>query len=216
MLLDHVVTDLLDATGIPSAAIVASSAGSAFAFKAARRAPDRIRSVVHVGAPWLVEGIAVPGGEKAMLLPGVRHLIAALKPGRRMQASMHKSIGHAASVDEGRIPGAYWAWFDALIRETRTFGDQIRMLASFKGRRLDYAPALKVNDDDLSRQPRTLVIWGANETLATADDARALVDRIPGAALEVMAGAGHLPWLDDAVRVASLVRGFVQETRVTA
>lgn len=208
--LDHLVTDTLDAMGVGRAHLVASSTGSALAMKAARRAPEMVRGTVHLGAPWLVEGIAVPGGEKLMLVPVVGRLLAAMTPGRRMQVSMLRSIGHGTSIAAGRIPDPYWTWYDALLTETGTYTDQMRMLPAFKGRGLDYDSSLKVGDEDLSRQGPTLVIWGADERLASDDDARALVDRIPGARLQVLADAGHLPWLDFPEDVADSVRTFLR------
>lgn len=203
---DHLVTDTLDAMGVDRAHLVASSSGSAFAMAAAVRAHGRVRGIVHLGAPGLVEGIAMSAGEKAMLMPGVWRLLAALTPRRRMQVSMLRSIGHGRSIDTGRIPEPYRAWYDALLTETGTYAEQMRVLPAFKGRGLDYDPALTLGDEDLSRQGPTLGIWGADERLASEDDARGLVDRIPGATLELVADAGHLPWLDAPGHVAASVR----------
>ncbi|KAB1197848.1 MULTISPECIES: alpha/beta fold hydrolase [Haloferax] len=207
--LDHLVTDTLDAMGVERAHVVASSSGSALAMKAALRAPERVRGVVHLGAPWLVEDIPVPFGEKLLLVPGAWRLLTAVTPGRRMQQSMLKSIGHGKSIEAGRIPEAYWAWSDALFTETGTYAEQMRTLPAFRGSGLDYDPTLKLGADELSRQGPTLVIWGTDEGLASKDDAQSLVDRIPGARLELLADAGHLPWLDFPEEVAASVRSFL-------
>ncbi|WP_191965413.1 MULTISPECIES: alpha/beta fold hydrolase [Haloferax] len=209
--LEHLVTDTLDAMGVERAHLVASSSGSALAMKAALRAPERVQGIVHLGAPWLVEDIPVPFGEKLMLVPGVSRVLTAMTPGRRMQVSMLKSIGHGKSIEAGRIPDAYWAWSDALFAETGTYADQMRTLPAFRGSGLDYDPALKLRDDALSRQGPTLVIWGTDEGLASKDDAQSLVDRIPGARLELVADAGHLPWLDFPEEVAASVRRFLSD-----
>ncbi len=209
-LTNHLVVDLLDALDVERAHIVASSSGSAFAFKAATGESPRIDRTVHLGAPGLVDGMPIPVGEKLMLLPGVHRVLAAMTPGPKMQVSMMKSIGHAKSIRAGRISEAYWAWYASLMRDTGTYADQIRMLPALKGRGLDYRPALKVGADELSAQGPTLVIWGSDEGLASEADARALVDRIPGARLEMIEDAGHLPWLDFPERVAASVRSFLR------
>lgn len=122
-----------------------------------------------------------------------------------MQAPMHKSIGHAASVDAGRIPDVYGDWYDALLRDPRRFGTE-RMLVAYKGGGRAYAARFGVSDADLAVQPQTLWIWGGNVTMATVDDARGLVERMPDAMLEVLPDAGHLPWLDDPAHVAASSR----------
>jgi pimeloyl-ACP methyl ester carboxylesterase len=210
ILLSHTLVGLLDAMGVDQAHVVASSSGSAFAFKAAAHASGRIDRAVHLGAPGLVDGMPIPGAEKLMLMPGVHRLLGAMTPGPRMQISMMKSIGHAKSIAAGRIPDAYWHWYAALMRDTTTYADQIGMLPALKGPGLDYAPTLKVGDGDLTAQGPTLVVWGSDENLASQDDARKLVDRIPGARLEVFDDAGHLPWLDFPEPVAASVRRFLK------
>lgn len=208
-MLNHTLVGLLDAMGVDQAHVVASSSGSAFAFKAAARAPGRIDRAVHLGAPGLVEGMPIPGAERLMLMPGVHRLLGAMTPGPRMQVSMMKSIGHRKSIAAGRIPDAYWAWYAALMRDTTTYADQIGMLPALKGRGLDYAPELKVGDADLAAQGSTLVIWGGDETLGSTADAEALIARMPHASLEVIEDAGHLPWLDFPERVAASVQRFL-------
>lgn len=210
LMLRHLALEILDAVGVERAHLVASSSGSAFAMYAATEAPERIGRIVHLGAPWLIDGMPVPVGDKLLLMPGVGRLMAGWTPGRRMQMSMHKSIGHAKGIDTGRIPRQYWDWYDALMASTGTYADQMRLIPAFKGRGLDYEAALKLGDGALRAQPATLVIWGADEKLASEADARAVVDRIPESALEVVADAGHLPWLDFPDRVAASARRFFE------
>ncbi len=210
ILLRHTLVDLLDALEVERAHVVASSSGSAFALKAAARRPARVGRVVHLGAPGLVDGMPIPGGEKLMLMPGIHRLLAAMTPGPRMQVSMLRSIGHGKSIEAGRIPDAYWAWYASLMRDTTTYADQLGMLPALKGRGLDYAPTLKVTDDDLAAQGPTLVFWGSGESFASEVDGRKLVGRFPDARFEVIDDAGHLPWLDFPERVAASVRRFLK------
>jgi proline iminopeptidase len=42
----------------------------------------------------------------------------------------------------------------------------------------------------------TLIVVGDDDFICDADSAREMADRIPGAQLEVIAGAGHFPWVE--------------------
>ena len=208
-LLDDTVTDVLDAMGLDDAHLVGSSSGSTFALKAKASAPGRIGRTVHLGTPWLIEGAPVPATEKLMLLPGVSRLIGALTPGAKAQVSMMKSIGHGPSIDSGTFVDGYWDWSASLFSDTTTFRDQMAMLPAFKGKGLTYEARLHVRTEDLAVQGPTLILWGEHETFGSVEDARALAARIPGARLEIVEGAGHLPWLDSPANVAESIRTFL-------
>ncbi|HEY8379920.1 MAG TPA: alpha/beta fold hydrolase, partial [Nannocystis sp.] len=42
----------------------------------------------------------------------------------------------------------------------------------------------------------TLVLHGAEDATVPVDEARAMAERIPGAALRIIDGAGHLPMVE--------------------
>ena len=205
LLLDHLVSDLLDALGVARAHLVGSSSGSAFALRAGHRAPDRIGRVVHLGAPGLVARVPPRANEKILLVPGMARLLARLTPGRRAQRAMLTSIGHGETIAAGRIPDAYWDWNDALYRRTDTFRAQVGMLTALRGRGLSYREDVVVGDDTLAAQGRTLVVWGSEDALATPAEAAAFAAAMPDARLELLRRAGHLPWLDPPPGVADSI-----------
>jgi pimeloyl-ACP methyl ester carboxylesterase len=53
---------------------------------------------------------------------------------------------------------------------------------------------------------RTLVVWGAADRIAPPSHGRAYADAIPGARLEILDEAGHLPQLEAPDALAALVR----------
>ena len=55
----------------------------------------------------------------------------------------------------------------------------------------------------------TLVVWGAQDRLIDPSYGKAFAAAIPGARLEVVDGAGHLPQLEQAPRVIELVSRFL-------
>jgi pimeloyl-ACP methyl ester carboxylesterase len=55
----------------------------------------------------------------------------------------------------------------------------------------------------------TLVLVGEADALTPPDQARAMAQAIPGAALAVIAGAGHLPPMEQPNEVTKQMREFV-------
>jgi 3-oxoadipate enol-lactonase len=55
----------------------------------------------------------------------------------------------------------------------------------------------------------TLVMVGESDTLTPPDQARAMAETIPGARLEVISGAGHLPPLEQPDEVTRRLREFL-------
>jgi pimeloyl-ACP methyl ester carboxylesterase len=55
----------------------------------------------------------------------------------------------------------------------------------------------------------TSFFWGEADTFGGARVARALVQHMPSAALELVEGSGHVPWVDVPERAAAHVRSFV-------
>jgi len=83
-------------------------------------------------------------------------------------------------------------------------------LAVFAGDPYCYDPTL------LSRlkgiQIPTLVLWGASDHVVTREYGRAYAAAIPNAKFEVVAAAGHLPWLEQPAETFSMVDRFVTAT----
>jgi pimeloyl-ACP methyl ester carboxylesterase len=59
----------------------------------------------------------------------------------------------------------------------------------------------------------TLVLWGAEDSVAVMAIGDRLAQEIPGARLERLEGIGHYPQLEDAERTAAAILGFVDEPR---
>jgi pimeloyl-ACP methyl ester carboxylesterase len=57
--------------------------------------------------------------------------------------------------------------------------------------------------------PPTLVIWGTDEPLGKPSVAKAAVERMPQARLQVLPG-GHAPWLGDPAGTATIIEDFVR------
>lgn len=211
LVLELLVTDVLDALGIDRAHAVGSSTGSTFILKTDS---SRLGRVVHLGAPWLIPGFPVPLVDRIAVTHAGSRLLASLKPGRRMQVRMMRQIGHGVSIDGGLIPNAYWEWWGSLLADTDTLRNDMATMPLFRGEGLRVRADLEVSRQELAGSAPALVVWGSNETFADLDTAkRCFVDRLPGARFEMIEGGGHLPWLDAPDRVSEMIGDFLSGSR---
>ena len=145
-----------------------------------------------------------------MLLPGAGSLIGRMRPGAKTQQKMWRSIGHGASLDEGRLTGPYLDWWGALLKHTNSLRNDMALMGLVRGRPGSYAPEYLVGPEQRnSISAPTLIVWGENETNGDMAIADALLASIPNARLEVIEGGGHLPWIDDPSGVAVMVDELV-------
>ncbi len=201
-----VVVDCIDALGEDRALLIGSSSGGTLALKAASEHPDRISGVVVMGTPQLIEELGVPFAERLMLLPGVGRLLGRMRPGTRTQRRMWRSIGHGASLDEGRLDQEYLEWWGALLEHTNSLRNDMALMGSLRGRPGGYAREFLITWSHRARiTAPTLLVWGEHEPTGDLDVARAIVDSIPNARLEVIDGSGHLPWIDAPEAVSSMI-----------
>lgn len=206
---DVFVADVLDALDIDKAHIVASSFGGFLALRSAAATPDRFGGMVQMACPAGAAGMAMPTFMKAMVAPGLGHLIRVLPPNDRSNRWMLWQIGHGRSLDAGRIPQIFLDWYLAMQRHTETMANEGRLisnLASLRG----WNPALALPEDLLARVTTpTYFLWGEDDTFGGEDVAMAMAAAMPDAELEMMPGQGHLPWLDDPAHAAGVVTRFL-------
>ena len=178
--------ELMDALGIDSAHVYGLSMGGMIAQEVALRFPDRVRG--------LVLGATSPGGAHAVL--PVRELAA-------LAGHLPGPLGGA------RARALAAALFSPGFRDRQP--DQVRALlpyfARYRARPAGVAAHwwASVYHDTWSRLPGlsrpTLVMHGGEDGLTPLASARRLADRIPGAELAVVPGAGHA-YLLEAPQVA--------------
>jgi pimeloyl-ACP methyl ester carboxylesterase len=173
----------LDALEIPSAVLAGHSMGGAVALTVTLEAPSRVAGLVLVGT-----------GAKLRVSPFV--LQATADP-----AALAASAGTMCDYAFG--PGA-----GAALRREFTEG----LLAA--------APGVAHGDfracdafDVMARlgelRAPTLVLCGTEDRLTPPKYAELLRDRIPGARLELVPGAGHMVMLEAPARVAAAIGGFL-------
>lgn len=208
---DSLVVDVLDALGLESAHLAATSFGGYFALRAAAAHPDRIGRMVQFSWPVGAPISSVPMIMRMSAVPLAGRLVALLPPSERMIRMGFRQIGHAESLKSGRISQEIIDWFLALQRHTDTTKQEARVLRGLLSLRHGLDDRILLSDRFLStiRTP-TRFIWGEKDPFGGIDTARELVALMPNAEFEIFEGAGHAPWLDDLDRAARSTAAFLQ------
>ncbi len=205
---EHAVTfvrSIMDAVDLERASLIGNSMGGYWALVFALAHPDRVDRLALVGEPagstekltWFHRLTATPGLN--------RLLYATILKARREQTRerLGRLVAHPERVSEAFLdvtyagavlPGARLAWLSMLER----------VAPPFRPNELTYA----LRDELRHLRCPVLLIWGDHDFFAPSWGEE-LCRYIPEAHLEVVADAGHFPWVDDPKRVATLLRDFL-------
>jgi pimeloyl-ACP methyl ester carboxylesterase len=122
--------------------------------------------------------------------------------------AMLRRSGHGASLDAGLIPDAVLEWRAAVARDTNAMHHERAMVRQVV-KSGAYTSHLTFDDGELAAiQAPTLIVYGSEDGVGSVDIWRRVVGVMAHADLRVVAGAGHMPWLDDPSGVAAHVRRF--------
>ncbi len=200
---ETLLVDVLDALGLPTTHVVATSFGGFVGLQTAAAHPDRVGRMVQFGWPAGAPAARIPTTMRLMTLPVIGRLLAAVPPTERSVRMTFSGIGHGPSLDDGRITAQDLETYLALLQSTDTLRNELAMgralLSPLAGRR-----GFGLSDEVLAavRSP-THFIWGERDPFGGPDIARQVVARIPNATLEIVPRAGHAPWLDALDRCAT-------------
>jgi len=186
----------LDALGARAGAIVGCSMGGYAAMAFARKYPQRMMAAV------LIATKASPDTEEA-------------KKNRERQAALALEKGPQAVVAEF-APKMFAPNAPESVRR------RLHELAS-RATGQGIANALRgmaLRPDSLPDLPRwtapTLVIAGEQDQLMPRTEMEKIADSVPGAKLEVVAGTGHLPFLEDPGTVGPMITAHLVAVRARA
>lgn len=207
---ETLTADVLDGLGLDGADLVGSSFGGYVALRGAAAHPGRVGRVVLAGCPAFVPGWRAPGFFSLLRTPVVGRLLLSLPPTAGAVRTSLRQMGHGRSLAGGRIPAPMLDWVRAWQRDTGTMANDAAMIVACGTRRRGFDPALDLDDAALAAVTApTLVVAGTDDPVGGEAVCRDLARRLPDARVEVLAGAGHLPWLDDPDGVAGLVSSFL-------
>jgi pimeloyl-ACP methyl ester carboxylesterase len=198
----------LDALGVDRAHVVGGSIGNLWALRLAQASPSRVERLVLLGAGPLTSEIGVPRFIRLLRSP-LGRIIVRIPENRRMLGKQLAGLGHAASLEAGRIPDAFIDWHLAMSRETdwaRHERDMVRSVVGGGG----YVPGLVLQDAEIAGidQP-TLMVYGTADPIGSVEIWRRFAGRLPHGELELVDGAGHLVWYDNSSRIGARVAGFL-------
>ena len=190
----------------PHADVVGASVGNLWVLGLAARTPQAVRNVVLLGGgPW--HEVPIPGFFRVLASP-LGAVIVRLPLSVKATASQIRAIGHAASVDAGRLDD-FIAWRVSLTRDTPSMRHERSMVQAYIGRET-WKPGFVPTVAELGsvRQP-VRMLFGAEDPTGTPEIWNRFVELLPNGSIEVVDGAGHMLWWDDPARVGRSIRGFL-------
>lgn len=203
---DTLIVDVLDALGLDSAHLIATSFGGYFALRSAAAHPERTDRVMELGYP--VGANRMPLQIRLSGLPMVGRLLTALPLTDRSVRAMLRQIGLRQALEAGRISQEMIDWYLALLRDTDTMRNELSSGPRFPIRRMDDRALLPASLLASIVSP-VQFLWGEEDPFGGADVARRFVAYLRTADLELMAGVGHAPWMDDPDHAATVTRRFL-------
>lgn len=201
------VDDVLDALELENAVLTGASGGGIYATWYAFEHPRRVRGLAMLGSSPTLPGGHVPLPIRLMAMPVLGYVMArAVKPGRRMVLRMMASVGESDTI--ARHPDL----LDSLVAGARdpvaVAANRAELQALFSP--FGYRSATRIRPQDLRHlSVPTLMIWGDRDPVVPIEAARAAVQLIPDARLEVLP-AGHVPQLGHPGQVARLLTAFAR------
>jgi pimeloyl-ACP methyl ester carboxylesterase len=203
-----ILRGVLDGLGIDRIDVVGGSIGDVWALSLAEHHPDRVGRIVLLGGGPLVAEVQVPGFIRLIRSP-IGALIVRLPVSADRFRSILRQTGHGPSLDAGRIPDEMIDWRVALANDTVSMRHERAMVRSILGRS-GWRPGFAFDDRDLGGIAHpTLMVYGTADPTGDPDLWRGVMRALPHGELEMMDGAGHEPWFEDAERVAGRVQGFL-------
>ena len=201
--------DALDALDVHKVHSVGASIGDTWVLALATNYPDRVHSVSLLGGGPLTDEVEIPGFIRLLRSPlGV--LMSKVRFSEKMETNQARQSGHGATLDEGRMPQVYLDWKVEITNNTNWRINERQMVRAVTGRRT-WKPGVTFNTDDLSSiSVPVLMICGTGDPVAPVETWQNFVARTPKGRLEVIDGAGHLPWFDNPGHVAELLREHFQ------
>jgi 2-hydroxy-6-oxonona-2,4-dienedioate hydrolase len=202
------VAAVLDALDIERVDVVGGSVGDLWALSLAERHPDRVGRVVLLGGGPLVQSVGVPRFIRVVTSP-LGAIIVRLPVTPDRARSILRDSGHGPSIASGAIPEAFIDWRVANDTDTTAMRRERSMARQVVGGAA-YRPGITFVDEELRAiDAPVLLVYGTADPTGDAGTWRAFATALPNGALEVIDGAGHMPWFDEPARVAGLVGSFL-------
>lgn len=182
---------VLDEAGLGRVDVLGASLGGMVAQELARTHPERVGRLVLVCTTGGGTG-SFPMPERTVALMGAA---SALDPEVAMRRFVENALGPDAPAGLADEIFAH-----RVAHPPDPIGWQAQAAAAVGWDGLEAAAGIRA---------RTLVVTGTEDNVVDARNSALLAERIPGARLEHVEGAGHLVFWERADEVAALVEGFL-------
>ena len=200
--------DLLVILGVESVTVVGHSLGGGIAMQLAYQYPHLVERLVLVASGGL--GEEVNPALRVAALPGASLAIAAsvLPPVRRPALALSRQLARLGLLERSDVEEVATVWGALRDPDTRrAFLRTLRSVVDLRGQSITSRDRLY-----LTSAIPTLLVWGERDPVLPVRHAREAADALPGAHLEVLERAGHLPHRSDPDRFVTAVRAFVGTT----
>ena len=201
-----VMRGVLDGLGLERCHVSGASIGNVWALRAAQAMAGRVDRVVMLGGmPW--DEVPMPTFIRLLASP-IGPLIVRLGATRRVLRAQLRGIGHGPALDAGRLE-PYIAWRLALERETGSMRSEREMVRALVDGRA-WRPGLTLEARELGAIERPVLhIWGTADPVGAAQTWSTAAHALAHGELQIIDGAGHLPWLDRPEEVGRHVSRFL-------
>jgi 2-hydroxy-6-oxonona-2,4-dienedioate hydrolase len=209
-LVAKILRGVVDSLGLDRVHVVGGSIGNVWALQLAAQYPYLVSRVVLLGSGPMVSEAEVPAFIRLLASPAGALMVRLPDTPARLRSILRK-LGHGASLDAGRISDEFIDWRVAAVRETDSMRHEREMVrAIVRGR--SYRPGLTFDQAELATigQP-TLHVYGTADPVGSAELWARMAGMLPRGEMQLVEGAGHMPWFDDPKRVAAAVAHFLSE-----
>ena len=205
-LTSSILRGTLDALRLDQVDLVGASIGSTWTLWLSKYEPSRVRRIVHLGGSPNVH-IPVPSFLKLLTSP-IGALIVRMPMSPKMLRSQLEAIGHGAGLAEGKLDH-FLPWRLAFANHTASMQHERAMTQALR-KGDGWQPGFVPTDADLSTFNHPVrMLFGSADPTGSIELWREFATALPHGELEVVEGAGHMPWWDEPEIVGRSVREYL-------
>jgi pimeloyl-ACP methyl ester carboxylesterase len=207
---EALVPDIVDALGLSTIKVAATSHGGFFAFRGAAAAPERVERLIEYSWPMGAPMEKVPMTFRLAALPGAEAIGTRLPANPTLVKMALSSAGLRSAIRTGKFHAEAVDWMVSFMNETPSMQNEMRMQPKVITPIAGLNKAMLHPPELLSRLTMPIhLFWGEDDPNGGEETARLFVDQLPNATLEMVPGAGHAPWVDEPDRAAASTREFL-------
>ena len=197
--------------GLARVTVVGHSLGGGVAMVFSYQFPERVERLALIDSGGLGREVSLL--IRAATLPGAEHVLRAATTPRLLHAvgsvgGLLRRIGFEPGADVAEMAGGVASLGDGERRAA--FVRTARSIASARGQRVSAADRLY-----LAAEVPVLLVWGDRDPIIPVDHGHAAHAALPTSRLEIFAGAGHFPMLDDPEHFAAVLTDWMTTTTPT-